>query len=63
MEKQTCPNCKGTNIAQLVWGLPCSEFLEEMEKEKNKNKYQLRGCVVSGDDPEFYCNDCGEEFD
>ena len=62
MEKQTCPNCKGTNIAQLVWGLPSCKFLEEMDKEENKDKYELRGCVVSGDDPEFYCNDCGEEF-
>ena len=62
MEKQTCPNCKGTNIAELVWGLPNCKFLEEMDKEENKGKYQLRGCCVSNNDPEFYCNDCGEEF-
>ena len=60
--KKVCPNCKGKNIAKLVWGLPSCKFLEEMDKEENKGKYQLRGCCVSGDDPEFYCNDCGEEF-
>ena len=35
---------------------------QEIDKEENKGKYQLRGCCVSGDNPEFYCNDCGEEF-
>ena len=55
--KQICPRCKGKNIAKLIWGLPSCKFLEEMDKEENKNKYQLRGCIVSGDDPEFYCND------
>ncbi|MDA1347205.1 MAG: hypothetical protein O3C48_08330 [Crenarchaeota archaeon] len=40
--KKICPNCKGKNIARLVWGLPCDEFLEEIGKEENKGKYRLR---------------------
>ena len=60
--KKVCTNCNGTNIAKLVWGLPHYKFLEEMDKEENKGKYQLRGCCVSNNDPEFYWNDCGEEF-
>ncbi len=60
--KKVCPNCKRKNIAKLVWGLPSYKFLEEIDKEENKGKYQLRGCCVSNNDPEFYCNDCGEEF-
>ena len=35
---------------------------EEIDKEENKGKYQLRGCCVSGNDPDYGCNDCGEEF-
>ena len=53
---------KGKNIVIQVWGLPSGKFLEEMNKEENKGKYQLRGCCVSGDDPDYCCNDCGEEF-
>ena len=60
--KKICPNCKGKNIVIQVWGLPSGKFLEEMNKEENKGKYQLRGCIVSGDDPDYCCNDCGEEF-
>ncbi len=45
-----------------MWGLPHYKFLEEMDKEENKGKYQLRGCCVSGNDPDYCCNDCGEEF-
>ena len=61
--KKICPHCKGKNIAILVWGLPTCEFLEEISKEENKGKYQLRGCVISSPNPPKYsCNDCGEEF-
>ncbi|MDA1347207.1 MAG: hypothetical protein O3C48_08340 [Crenarchaeota archaeon] len=60
--KKICPNCKGKNIARLVWGLPCDEFLEEIGKEENKGKYRLRGCCVTGSDPDYCCNDCGKEF-
>ena len=45
-----------------MWGLPSCEFLEEVGKEENKGKYQLRGCCVSNDDPAFSCNDCSYLF-
>ena len=51
--KKICPHCKGKNIARLVWGLPHYKFLEEMNKEENKGKYQLRGCCVSSNDPDI----------
>jgi len=57
-----CPNCKGTNIAEIMYGYPSSKFLDELKKDENKGKYQLRGCCVSGNDPNYCCNDCGEEF-
>ena len=25
---KTCPNCKGRNVTELVWGCPSKEFLE-----------------------------------
>ena len=30
---KTCPNCKGTNVAEIMYGLPTQEFLDELKKE------------------------------
>ena len=60
--KKICPNCKGTDIAEWVFGLPTQEFLEEWAKDEVKKKFCLGGCCVSNDDPEFHCNDCEEDF-
>ena len=57
-----CPNCNGTNVAEIMYGYPSSEFLEELKKDENKGKYQLGGCCISNDDPAFSCNDCGFQF-
>ena len=59
---KTCPNCKGTNVAEIMYGYPSSEFLDELKKDENKGKYQLGGCCISNDDPAFSCNDCGYLF-
>ena len=60
--KKICPNCEGTNVAEIMYGLPTQEFMEELDKEQNKDKYQLGGCCISEDDPAFSCNDCGNLF-
>ena len=62
MTERTCPNCNGTNVAEIMYGLPTQKFMEELDKEKNKGKYRLGGCCISNDDPAFSCNDCGELF-
>ena len=62
MTEKKCPSCEGTNIAEIMYGYPSSEFLDELKKEENKGKYQLGGCCISNDDPAFSCNDCGFQF-
>ena len=62
MTERTCPNCNGTNVAEIMYGLPTQKFMEELDKEKNKGKYRLGGCCISNDDPAFSCNDCGNLF-
>ena len=59
MTERTCPNCNGTNVAEIMYGLPTQKFMEELDKEKNKGKYRLGGCCISNDDPAFSCTDCG----
>ena len=62
MTEKTCPSCNGTNIAEIMYGYPSSQFLDEMKKDENKGKFQLGGCCISNDDPAFSCNDCGNLF-
>jgi len=62
MRSITCPDCKGTNVAEIMYGLPSQKFMEELDKDENKDKYQLGGCCISDDDPAFSCNECGYMF-
>ena len=55
-----CPKCGGTDIAIIFWGLPDgSEFLKEGVKRK---KIVFGGCIVSKNNPELECNDCGWRY-
>ena len=38
MTEKTCPNCNGTNVAEIMYGYPSSQFLDEMKKSKEKQK-------------------------
>ena len=59
-EMSECPKCGGTDIAMILWGFPPdSEFLKE---EVKKKKIVLGGCIVSKNDPELECNDCGWRY-
>ena len=55
-----CPKGGGNDIAIILWGVPPdSEFLKE---EVKKKKIVLGGCIVSKNDPELECNDCGWRY-
>ena len=55
-----CPKCGGTDIAMILYGMPFeSEFLKE---EVKKKKIVFGGCIVSKNNPELECNDCGWRF-
>ena len=55
-----CPKCGGTNIAIIFWGFPDgSEFLKEAVKRKI---VVFGGCIVSENNPEMECNDCGWRY-
>ena len=55
-----CPKCGGTDIAMILYGLPSdSESLKEKVKKK---KIVFGGCIVSKNNPELECNDCGWRY-
>ena len=41
MTEKTCPSCNGTNVAEIMYGYPSSQFLDEMKKDENKTQQLL----------------------
>jgi len=54
--KRQCPNCQSTNRAEIIFGL-IADMGEIEELIKNK-KIVLGGCIVTGNDPKWECNEC-----
>ena len=46
---KTCPNCKGRNVTELVWGCPSKEFLERSFNE-NDDLFVKIAAMIGGDD-------------
>ena len=44
-----CPNCKGENVTELVWGYPSREFLEKSVNE-NDDLFVKIAAMIGGDD-------------
>ena len=53
-----CPKCGSKNSVKIVYGMPNYELFLEAEAGKLK----LGGCVISMGDPEYFCKDCGHEW-
>jgi len=52
MKKQRmCPACQGSDIKEIVYGLP---DIESFDFEK----HAVGGCCVSDNDPDFKCMKC-----
>ena len=50
-----CPACKSRRIATIIWGMPSSEVIPDLES----GKVVCGGCCVSTVDPSWECLDCG----
>ena len=54
-----CPKCGKSWIAEILWGYPDMESIEE---ELEKKEIVLGGCYVTDHDPKWECNDCGHRW-
>ena len=45
-------------IVPIAYGYPSPELLNEA----NEGKVSLGGCVIRPDNPDFSCNDCGNQW-
>ncbi|HEU4339321.1 MAG TPA: hypothetical protein VFS19_04570 [Planctomycetota bacterium] len=55
--EKVCPACGG-KLVPIMYGLPSSEGFQAAER----GEYVLGGCIVSGDDPQFECAACHEQY-
>lgn len=53
-----CPKCGSWNVIKILYGEPTGEALF-MEAQ---GKIKLGGCLITDIDPEYYCNDCENEW-
>ena len=55
-----CPMCQQKAGARIIWGMP--SMTVEVEAGINKGTLVLGGCIVSPDDADFRCVECGHEW-
>lgn len=58
MKKLSCPNCKKENTVPIVYGL----IFDIMPNEEDEEDYEAGGCVVTDNDPDYFCRDCGHKW-
>lgn len=54
--KLKCPNCDKEWIAEIFWGYPGD--MESLKGQLDKKEIVLGGCLVTGFDPKWECNNC-----
>jgi hypothetical protein len=58
-ETPACPECgSNENVIPIIYGYPGPELREAAER----GEVFLGGCVMTGDDPLWYCKACGRKW-
>lgn len=60
MSQVACPHCGSTDTGDYMWGLV--EVVGDSTGGIDEKRIRFGGCIVSDDDPEHFCNDCGKDF-
>ncbi len=50
-----CPECNSSNVAEILWGY---HDVDAIKKGLDEKEIVLGGCLVSGHDPKWECNEC-----
>jgi hypothetical protein len=58
-EKNTCPVClKTKSVIPVIYGMPT----RKMFRNTKSGKYRLGGCIITQDNPKYYCKADDFEF-
>jgi len=58
MARPKCPKCGSRDNVPILYGLPIGEAFEQ----EKAGKIKLGGCLVSPENPNRYCRNCGNEW-
>lgn len=54
-----CLKCESSNVSKIVWGLADPDYGEQYS---NRDRITFGGCLLSGEDPDYVCQECHYEF-
>ena len=53
-QKLICPACSSPEVKEIAYGFPSADFDFE--------KYEVGGCCVTDNDPEYFCKSCSKSW-
>ncbi len=53
-----CPQCGSRSVVPILYGYPTEDSINKA----HRGELHMGGCMVTGDDPELSCNECGEQW-
>ena len=56
----SCPACGSTSVARIVYGHPGPD--KALKDDVDAGRAVFGGCVVTGCDPKWACNDCNHRW-
>ena len=54
---KACRKCKSKNTVPIVYGL-----IDDFGQDEDEGDYELGGCGVTDNDPDYSCKDCGHKW-
>ena len=51
-----CPNCKSTQICEILYGY--MDMTDDLQKEIDQGSIKLGGCIIGINSPKYNCNQC-----
>ncbi len=57
-KKHICPECKASDIVDIVYGYPSEQALQSWYKKE----IELGGCIVQDENPQHKCKKCKHQW-
>ena len=57
---EECPNCGHSPVSDIEYGLV--KMNDDLKRRIDEGIAVLGGCVITGDDPEWVCTNCGKRI-
>ena len=54
---KACRKCKSKNTVPILYGL-----IDDFGQDEDEGDYELGGCGVTDNDPDYSCKDCGHKW-